>query len=101
MVAYEVSTPDDEDEFSTLPEVEDEFFISHLLFWSFPPFCFGILSPLKLVNSDSKPGFDILSFTSISPINIMTTVDMDGRCFGTPWMQRRPIFRELQASSTS
>ena len=72
--------------------LEDEVFVSIF-------FCVLILRSIK---SEIKPGFvSLLSSTSISPMSILTTEDMDGRSFGLCWVQRRPIFRNLQASSAS
>lgn len=52
--------------------------------------------------SDIRPGCDIIfPSTTISPLNIFTTVDMDGRSFGICWVQRSEIFTNLLASSRS
>jgi hypothetical protein len=100
MVATEVvMCPDDEDdELYSFPKpvdaVSDEFFISALYFWPLLSLAFGCM------RSESRPGFVIsLSFTCTSPSSILTTMDMVGRSFGMSWVQRRPIFRNLQASS--
>lgn len=100
MVAIEeVIFSDDEEELYSFPKPEDavsvEFFISALHFWPLSALAFGGM------RSESRPGFVIsLSFTCISPSSIPTTVDIDGRSFGMSWVQRRPILRNLQASST-
>ncbi|KAG5546805.1 hypothetical protein RHGRI_018841 [Rhododendron griersonianum] len=54
------------------------------------------------MKSEIRAGF-VISFPSmsISPVNILTTVDMEGRRFGASWVQRRPIFKNLQATSAS
>ena len=53
----------------------DEFFISILLS--------SFLLTLRSIKSEIKAGFVILlSSTSIFPVSILTTEDMDGRCFG-------------------
>ncbi|KAL3612695.1 hypothetical protein D5086_003715 [Populus alba] len=55
---------------------------------------------LRSMKSEIRPGFVIfLSSTFFRPESILTTVDMEGRRFGSSWVQRRPIFRNLQASS--
>ena len=62
--------------------------------------CF--LLTLRSIKSEIKAGFVmLLSSTTISPVSILTTEDMDGRSFGESWVQRRPIFRNLQACSAS
>lgn len=99
MVPNEVAMYSDEDELYSFPNPEDDaldvFFISASYFWPLP-------SSFVFNNSESMPGFDISSsFTCISPSSILTTVDMDGRSFGMSWVQRRLIFRNLVASSTS
>lgn len=56
----------------------------------------------RSMKSVIKPGFVILSsLTTFLPFSILTTVDMDGLSFARSWVQRRPIFRNLQASSAS
>ena len=55
---------------------------------------------LRSMKSEIRPGFVIFfSSTFFRPESILTTVDMEGRRFGSSWVQRRPIFRNLQASS--
>jgi hypothetical protein len=55
-------------------------------------------SPKSLITS----GLLIVSVsTSASPLSMATTADMPGRRFVPSWVQRSPIFRNLQASSTS
>jgi len=55
---------------------------------------------LRSMKSEIRPGFVIfLSSKFFRPVSILTTVDMEGRRFGSSWVQRRPIFRNLQASS--
>jgi len=57
---------------------------------------------LRSMKSEIRPGFIILlSSRSFWPVSILTTVDMEGRSFGLSWVQSRPIFRNLQASSAS
>lgn len=64
-----------------------------------PIFFLGSLI-FKSITSEIKPGFVILlSLTSISAVSILTTEDMVGRCLGVSWVQRRAIFKYLQASS--
>ena len=55
---------------------------------------------LKSINSEIRPGLDIFwSSTFIAPVSIFIILDMDGLSFGTSWVQRRPTFKYLQASS--
>ncbi|KAK7848945.1 hypothetical protein CFP56_003999 [Quercus suber] len=89
--------PDNKAELSRLSDPEDaleEVMVASGFFWA--------PRTLRSMKSEIKPGFVILlSSKSILPLNILTTVDMDGRSFGASCVQRRPIFRNLQASSTS
>ena len=89
-MATEVVIADDKDELSILPEVDA---VSDLCFWG-PP-------TLMPMSSEMRPGLDISSSTSASPVSMLTTVDMAGRDFGMSWVQRRPTLRNLQASSMS
>ena len=89
-MAIEVGIPDDNDELSSLPEPDA---VSDLYLWA-PP-------TLMPMSSEMRPGLDILSSTSASPVSMLTTVDMVGRDFGMSWVQSRPILRNLQTSSMS
>lgn len=90
--------PDDIVELSWISEPDDK--LSDTFFASGTGL--GSLLILRSMKSEIRPGFVIaLESTSISPISIFTTLDMDGRSFGVSWVQRRPIFRNLQASSAS
>lgn len=83
-----------------LPEVEEALYEDGVSILSILLF-FGSLI-LRSITSDIKPGFVILlSSTSISPVSILTTVDIVGLSLGVSWVQRRPIVRILQASSAS
>lgn len=62
----------------------------------------GLVLIFRSMKSEIKLGLVILlSSTSFSPVSIFTTVDIAGRSFGMSWVQRRLIFKNLQASSAS
>lgn len=62
----------------------------------------GAVLILRSMKSEINPGFVIfLSSQFISPVSIFTTVDMDGRSFGLSCVHKRPIFKNLHASSAS
>lgn len=63
---------------------------------------FGGPRTLRSMKSEIKTGFLILlSSICCSPVSIFTMVDMEGRCLGLSCVQRRPTFKNLQASSAS
>lgn len=97
MVANEVVMfPDEEDELASFPEPPDNVSnVSIVLTFSLP-----LLLSFISINSENNPGFAMtMSLISISPVSILTTVDIVGRSFGMSWVQRRPILRNLHASS--
>lgn len=53
----------------------------------------------RSMKSEIRPGFMISMSVSVSPVSILMTVDMVGLTFGTSWVQMRPTFKNLQASS--
>lgn len=89
IVAWEVVVfPDEEDILPALLEVDADVLQEESFVCVFPR------STLTPMNSERSPGLEIFSLsTSISPVSIFTTVDMEGRSFDTSWVQRRPIFR--------
>lgn len=92
-----VVVPDDIVELSWRSETDDKL-------WDTMFFGSGLSSLLILrsMKSEIRPGLVIgLESTFISPVSIFTTLDMDGRSFGVSWVQRRPIFKNMQASSAS
>lgn len=84
-----------------LYEVEDDWYEDEaVVFMSI--LLAGFFLTLRSIKSEIKAGFDMfLSLTRSLPVSMSTTEDMDGRTFGSSWVQRRPIFRNLQASSAS
>uniref|UniRef100_J3L9V7 Uncharacterized protein n=1 Tax=Oryza brachyantha TaxID=4533 RepID=J3L9V7_ORYBR len=63
---------------------------------------FLMLLTLRSMKSLIIAGLLILSrSTSNSPVSMRTTTDIVGRCFVTSCVHKSPIFRNLQACSTS
>lgn len=56
---------------------------------------------LRSMKSEIRPGFVISRSTSLSPVSILTTVDIEGRSFGLSCVHRRPTLKNLHASSAS